>query len=141
MDQVITTFRQLYYTCKASNKKIYEVALENEVGKGEYSEYSVRLQAKKSLDAMKEAIKIGLKSTEKSPSGMSGDDCNKLQKSICSSILGDTARKIMIYALATSEQNLRMGTIVACPTAGSCGIVPSVLIAFAEDNNIWKLTK
>ena len=35
MDQVITTFRQLYYTCKASNKKIYEVALENEVGKGE----------------------------------------------------------------------------------------------------------
>ena len=136
MDQVITTFRQLYYTCKASNKKIYEVALENEVGKGEYSEYSVRLQAKKSLDAMKEAIKIGLKSTEKSPSGMSGDDCNKLQKSICSSILGDTARKIMIYALATSEQNLRMGTIVACPTAGSCGIVPSVLIAFAEDNNI-----
>ena len=136
MDQVITTFRQLYYTCKASNKKIYEVALENEVGKGEYSEYSVRLQAKKSLDAMKEAIKIGLKSTEKSPSGMSGDDCNKLQNSNCSSILGDTARKIMIYALATSEQNLRMGTIVACPTAGSCGIVPSVLIAFAEDNNI-----
>lgn len=136
MDQVITTFRQLYYTCKASNKKIYEVALDNEASKGEYSEYAVRLQAKKSLDAMKEAIKIGLKSTEKSPSGMSGDDCNKLQNSHCSSILGDTARKIMIYALATSEQNLRMGTIVACPTAGSCGIVPSVLIAFAEDNNI-----
>ena len=136
MDQVITTFRQLYYTCKASNKKIYEVALDNEASKGEYSEYAVRLQAKKSLDAMKEAIKIGLKSTEKSPSGMSGDDCNKLQNSNCSSILGDTARKIMIYALATSEQNLRMGTIVACPTAGSCGIVPSVLIAFAEEDQI-----
>lgn len=136
MDQVITTFRQLYYTCKASDKKIYEVALDNEALKGEYSEYNVRLQAKKSLDAMKEAIKTGLKSTEKSPSGMSGDDCNRLQNSNCTPILGDTARKIMIYALATSEQNLRMGTIVACPTAGSCGIVPSVLIAFAEDNKI-----
>ena len=136
MDQVITTFRQLYYTCKASGKKIYEVALDNEASKGEYSEYNVRLQAKKSLDAMKVAIKTGLQSTEKSPSGMSGDDCNRLQNSSCASILGDTARKIMIYALATSEQNLRMGTIVACPTAGSCGIVPSVLVAFAEDNKI-----
>ena len=136
MDQVITTFRQLYYTCKASGKKIYEVALDNEASKGEYSEYNVRLQAKKSLDAMKVAIKTGLQSTEKSPSGMSGDDCNRLQNSSYASILGDTVRKIMIYALATSEQNLRMGTIVACPTAGSCGIVPSVLVAFAEDNKI-----
>lgn len=85
---------------------------------------------------MKEAIKAGLKSTEKSPSGMSGDDCNKLQNSKAGSLLGNTANKMMIYALATSEQNLRMGTIVACPTAGSCGIVPAVLVAYAEDNNI-----
>lgn len=132
----ITTFRQLYYTCKEKNKTIYEAALDYEASQGEYSEYQVRLQAKKSLDAMKEAIKTGLKSTEPSPSGMSGDDCDKLQKSNVTSILGDTAKKMMTYALATSEQNLRMGTIVACPTAGSCGIVPAVLIAFAEDNNI-----
>ena len=87
---------------------------------------------------MKEAIKTGLQTTEPSPSGLSGDDCDKLQKRFAqnSSILGKTAQKIMTYALATSEQNLRMGKIVACPTAGSCGIVPSVLIAYAEDYNI-----
>lgn len=119
-------------------KKIYETALDYEASRGEYSEYNVRLQAKKSLDAMKEAIKTGLNSTEPSPSGMSGDDCNKLQKKYknSASVLGAAAQKIMTYALATSEQNLRMGTIVACPTAGSCGIVPAVLIAYAEDNNI-----
>lgn len=119
-------------------KKIYETALDYEASRGEYSEYNVRLQAKKSLDAMKEAIKAGLNSTEPSPSGMSGDDCNKLQKKYknSASVLGAAAQKIMTYALATSEQNLRMGTIVACPTAGSCGIVPAVLIAYAEDNNI-----
>lgn len=132
----ITTFRQLYYTCKEKSKSIYEVALDYEASQGEYSEYQVRLQAKKSLDAMKEAIKTGLNCTEPSPSGMSGDDCDKLQKSKVNNILGETPRKIMKYALATSEQNLRMGTIVACPTAGSCGIVPAVLIAYAEDNNI-----
>ena len=134
----ISTFRQLYYTCKEQNKPIYEIALNYEVSKGEYTEYNVRLQAKKSLDAMKDAIKIGLNSTEPSPSGMSGDDCNKLQKRFKTSnaILGETAQKIMTYALATSEQNLRMGRIVACPTAGSCGIVPAVLIAYAEDYGI-----
>ena len=134
----ISTFRQLYYTCKEQNKPIYEIALDYEVSKGEYTEYNVRLQAKKSLDAMKDAIKIGLNSTEPSPSGMSGDDCNKLQKRFKTSnaILGETAQKIMTYALATSEQNLRMGRIVACPTAGSCGIVPAVLIAYAEDYGI-----
>ena len=133
---MIKTFEQLYNACK--NKSIFEAAIDSEVSEGEYSEYQIRLQAKKSLDAMKEAIKSGLQSTELSPSGMTGDDCNKLQKryKISNSILGSTAQKIMTYALATSEQNLRMGTIVACPTAGSCGIVPSVLIAFAEDNNI-----
>lgn len=135
MDNV-NTFRQLYYACKEKNKMIYEVALDNEVAQGEFSEYHVRLQAKKSLDAMKDDIKIGLTCTEPSPSGMSGDDCHKLQKSTTKSILSETAQKIMKYALATSEQNLRMGRIVACPTAGSCGIVPAVLIAFAEDNNI-----
>lgn len=136
MNTNINTFRQLYYACKEQNKKIYEVAMDYEASQGEYSEYHVRLQAKKSLDAMKEAIKIGLKSTEFSPSGMSGDDCNRLQLSNHPCILGDTARKIMIYALATSEQNLRMGRIVACPTAGSCGIVPAVLVVYAEENNI-----
>ena len=42
----------------------------------------------------------------------------------------------MTYALATSEENVRMGTIVACPTAGSCGIVPSVIISYAQDYEI-----
>lgn len=134
----INTFRQLYYACKEQNKSIYEIALDYEASLGNYSEYQVRLQAKKSLDAMKDAIKIGLTCTEPSPSGLSGDDCDKLQKrfKMSDSILGATVQKIMTYALATSEQNLRMGTIVACPTAGSCGIVPSVLVAYAEDFNI-----
>ena len=29
-----------------------------------------------------------------------------------------------------------MGRIVACPTAGSCGIVPAVIVAVAEEHNI-----
>lgn len=138
METNINTFEQLSFACEKNHKKIYEIAIDYEVSLGEHSEYRIRLQAKKSLDAMKEAIKAGLKSTELSPSGMSGNDCDRLQKKFSnkSSILGSTAEKIMTYALATSEQNLRMGKIVACPTAGSCGIVPAVLIAYAQDYNV-----
>lgn len=136
MNSIISTFEQLNLACKAKSKPIYEIALENEAAQGENTEHYVRLQATKSLAAMKSAINTGLNSTEKSPSGLTGFDCNKLQNTSAEAILGQTAIKIMTYALATSEQNLRMGTIVACPTAGSCGIVPAVLIGFAQDNKI-----
>ena len=136
MNNIISTFEQLNLACETKNKPIYEIALENEAAQGENTEHNVRLQATKSLEAMKAAINTGLNSTEKSPSGLTGFDCNKLQNTSTEAILGQTAIKIMTYALATSEQNLRMGTIVACPTAGSCGIVPAVLIGFAQDNKI-----
>lgn len=48
---------------------------------------------------------------------------------------GQTFEKITTYALATIEENLRMGKIAACPTAGSCAIVPSVLVGVSEDLN------
>ena len=51
-------------------------------------------------------------------------------------MFGKVFEKITTYALATAEENLRMGRIVACPTAGSCGIVPSVIVAVSEEKNI-----
>ena len=67
MEQEISTFRQLYFVCKETNKKIYEAAIDYEVSQGEYSEYQIRLQAQNSLNAMKNAIKEGLQSTEQTP--------------------------------------------------------------------------
>lgn len=80
----------------------------------------VRLKVLEDLLAMKDAVKNGLKSKEKAISGWCGDDCAKLiekyQKK--GAIFGKTFEKITTYALATAEENLRMGRIVACPTAG-----------------------
>ena len=134
----INTFSELYSVCEKENKKIYEAGIEHEVMLGEYTKEQIIMQAQKSLSAMKDAIKAGLVSSELSPSLMSGDDCEKLQKRFNkeNSLLGNYAQKVMLYALATVEQNIRMGTIVACPTAGSCGIVPAVLIAYAEEYKI-----
>ncbi|MGD9581020.1 MAG: L-serine ammonia-lyase, iron-sulfur-dependent, subunit beta [Vampirovibrionia bacterium] len=44
--------------------------------------------------------------------------------------------KILSYAIAVMEENQRMGIIVACPTAGACGIVPACIVAIAEEYNM-----
>ena len=40
--------------------------------------------------------------------------------------------KAVTYAVAVNEVNAKSGTIIACPTAGSCGILPWVLKAYTE---------
>ena len=131
----INTFDELKAYCEKENKKIFEAAQEIEAQKNEMTVEELRKIVKRNLDAMKDAIRNGLNSSEKSFSGMSGGDCQKLQAKFNNkpSLLGVIFEKITTYALATSEENARMGKIVACPTAGSCGIVPSVLVAVSEE--------
>ena len=134
----ILSFEELINRCNTENKKIYEIALEEESFIQDENFDVIKIKTLETLLAMKEAVKNGLKSTEKSISEWCGDDCEKLQKRYngTGSIFGKTFEKITTYALATAEENLRMGRIVACPTAGSCGIVPSVIIAVAEEKKI-----
>ena len=134
----ILSFEQLKQKCKEKQKKICEIAQEEEAHISEIDVYEVRLRVLKNLNAMKNAIKNGLNSKEKSISNWCGDDCFNVQKSFMqkSSLFGNVFEKIITYALATAEENLRMGRIVACPTAGSCGIVPAVIISTAEEKNI-----
>lgn len=138
MKKNITTFSDLLLLCGQEKKAIFELSQERECFLKDSDTEKVRIKVKKSLDAMKDAIKVGLKSNEKSISKQCGDDCEKLLKrfSVRKSLLGGLFEKITTYALATIEENLRMGKIVACPTAGSCAIVPSVLVAISEELNL-----
>lgn len=134
----ILSFDDLVEACKNENKAVFEIAEENEAALSETYVDTVRLQVLEDLLAMKNAIKNGLKSTEKSVSNWCGDDCVKLSERYKKrgALFGKTFEKITTYALATAEENLRMGRIVACPTAGSCGIVPSVIVAVSEEESI-----
>lgn len=138
MKNNITTFSELLLVCGQNKKRVYELMCEKEAFLLDISTKDVKLKVKKSLDAMKDAIKLGLKSNEKSISKQCGDDCEKVQKRYETNqpLFGKLFAKISTYALATIEENLRMGKIVACPTAGSCAIVPSVLVAISEELNV-----
>lgn len=137
MDISINTFEQMKDACLSLNKQIYEIAQENMASEADITVEEVRTFVNKSLFAMKEAIQTGMASKELSMSGMCGQDCYHVQQRYKSehSMFGPLFEKIIEYALATSEENIRMGKIVACPTAGSCGILPAALISVSEQYN------
>lgn len=138
MEYSISTFEKLLYACNQKNKKIYEIMQEKEAFDFEISVGEVRAKTLKNIKAMKAAIISGLSSSEKSFSGLCGDDTAKLKERFnnAPALFGNLFEKITTYALATMEENLRMNKIVACPTAGSCGIVPAVIIALAQEKDV-----
>lgn len=130
----IKTFEELESFSKENNKRIYEIGQEIESKTLEIPIQDVRNKVKNNLEEMKNAINRGLYSSELSFSGMCGDDCQKLKDryKTHNSLFSSAFQKILLYAFATIEENARMGKIVACPTAGSCGIVPAVIVSLAE---------
>ena len=83
---------------------------------------------------MREAVARGLSGQERSPSGMTGGDAAALlRRSRTSPLLGNIYGRALAYATAVSELNACHGVIVSCPTAGACGILPGVLVAFQEE--------
>ncbi len=138
--EAINTFEQLKTNCKTSDKEIYEISIEIMSKENGISYNEIRQFSMKSLQAMEDAIDTGLSNNELSKSGMCGHDCGRVQKYYNKqhSMFGPLFEKIVEYALATSEENIRMGRIVACPTAGSCGIIPACIIGFSREYNISK---
>lgn len=138
MEKLINTFAELSSCCTRTGKTIWQAAQEREADQNDMTIEDFRNIVKKNLTAMKEAIQNGLNSNEMSMSGLCGNDCSKLIERYKNerSLLGKTFERITTYALATSEENIRMGKIVACPTAGSCGIVPAVIIGVSDELNL-----
>lgn len=136
----ISTFKELKEACVKENKTIWELTLEEDSKVSDMKIEDIRENVFHHIEVMRETIKTGMGSTEKSISNWCGDDCVKLidRYKKRNALFGKLFEKIITYSLATSEENLRMGRIVACPTAGSCGIVPAVLVAYAEEYNVSK---
>lgn len=68
--------------------------------------------------------------TLKSASGLVGTEGTRMKRAREAGTLlcGDFIGKVMEKALKTSESNACMKRIVAAPTAGSCGVLPAVMI-------------
>lgn len=70
----------------------------------------------------------------RSASGLAGGDGEKLERyrERPNRLIGDFLAQVMEKAVKMGESNACMKRIVAAPTAGSCGVIPSVLLAYRE---------
>ena len=83
------------------------------------------------LAAMEHADKA-YEPSQRSPSGLCGGDGEKmrLQSEAGKTISGSFIGEILSAALRMGECNACMHRIVAAPTAGSCGVIPAVLLPY-----------
>ena len=89
---------------------------------------------KKTIPVFRNAIRQGLSDTGKSASGLVGGDASRLYHGKMR-FLSPICQRAASYALATAESNAKMHRVVACPTAGACGILPAVIAAVSEEEN------
>ncbi len=74
----------------------------------------------------------------KSSSGLVGGEAYKIhvRRANGEMIVGEFVSAVMERALRIAESNACMKRIVAAPTAGSCGVVPAVLLSIQERNRL-----
>ena len=116
-----------------NKKEFWEVVMEADMESRDVSREASRQKMKRMLDVMKDADR-SYEGNRKSASGLSGGDgklleaYNQMGKNLCGPFLG----KAMERAVKMGESNACMKRIVAAPTAGSCGVIPAVLLSYEE---------
>lgn len=77
-------------------------------------------------------------SSLRSVSGMAGGDGEKIHafRERQVSLAGDFLTEVMEKAIKMGESNACMRRIVAAPTAGSCGVIPAVLLTYEEQFSV-----
>ncbi len=129
---------ELVAEAEKSGKKISELVIEDQAAACETTKEALYKKMFKSFRIMQTSVDDGLEEDTRSVSGLTGGSAWKMKqqvdagKNICGHLFGQA----MTMALAVSETNACMGKIVAAPTAGSCGILPAVLISVMNEKDI-----
>lgn len=130
--------KELLNICNKNNLSLAEFAIQYEMESKSCERIDVINNMRRILSVMRESSNEGQEKKVYSVSGLIGGDAYKVRKYLEAgkSLTGDVMVKAMARALSCSEVNASMGRIVACPTAGSCGILPSVILTAGEKLNL-----
>ena len=125
---------ELLNLCKEQNKKISEIVIEKEMDDNNLTYEELMDKMQYVLDTMVSSANTALDKEVLSVSKLSGGNAKKMEdyKNKGNTISGQLINSAMAKALSTSEVNASMGRIVAAPTAGASGILPSILITVRE---------
>jgi L-serine dehydratase len=129
---------ELLKLCNEKNKKISDIVIEKELDDTGISYDELMNKMKETLDVMNNSATSALNKEIISVSRLTGGDSKKVEtyKNMDNTLSGKLINSAMAKALSTSEVNASMGKIVACPTAGASGILPSAVLTAKERLNL-----
>ncbi len=130
------TMCELIAMAEEKEVPIHEIVIAREMHVSQQPRAVILEGMQRNWEVMQASIARGIHNTEHSVSGLTGGDSKKLFAYKRSGYLGKQALAAAAYAVGISEVNAVMGRIVACPTAGSCGIVPAALYAAKEERKL-----
>lgn len=131
------TLNDLIKLSADNNLEIWEIIQQADMYENDRPESDSFNMMKEMYVAMKNADSM-YDGTLRSASNKAGGDggllhsYNESGKNICGSFMG----KVMEKAIKMGESNACMRRIVAAPTAGSCGVLPAVLLSYEEDFDV-----
>lgn len=129
------TYEDWVLEAEAQTLKIGEVVIKDQIEQLEKTETELRKKMLENLHVMRDSVRIGLTGERHSLSGLVGGDAAKVEARRLrgETLAGDRLSAAIARALAVAEVNASMGKIVAAPTAGSCGVLPAVLLTVEEN--------
>lgn len=132
------TGQDLLNRCHEKSLSISDIMKLRETTNTHLTEDDVNEKLQTALNIMKNAAHKPIENPIKSIGGLIGGEAKKVSdhaangKNICGPVLS----KAITYSMAVLEVNASMGLIVAAPTAGSAGVLPGVLLALRDEQNL-----
>ena len=139
MSYAYDTIADIIRLAEENNISFGDVVLRYELENYGRNEEAVIREIEHRLDIFEMSIQDGIAYTDKTASGMSGGQAAQLDGQ-SPRFMSEIAYKAMTYAIAVNEANAKMFRIVACPTAGSCGVMPGAVKAVADHYQLDKST-
>jgi len=128
---MFTSIAEWFEQARQTGSSLPGAVLRREMKETGADEAEIRRRVAEALAVMREAVREGLAIDEPSPSGLTGGRARRLAAE-APGLVDPTFTELLSRAIATLEVNARMGLIMATPTAGAAGVVPSVLLTLQE---------
>ncbi len=136
-----TAIAAMLEAAKAAGQPLYAVICADDCAENGYTPAHSRERMAALWAAMQQSSQQ-YRADDRSVSGLSGGDADRLRQAAQAGRLlgGSYLLRVTEEALKIAECNACMKRIVAAPTAGSCGVLPAVLLPLAEDGSVEEET-
>lgn len=129
----LDSMKEIFERSARENIPFWEIVLQYDMEERQVSRQASMSKMLSTWQAIQDAAD-SYTGTQRSVSGLVGGDGLKMRLYARrgESIGGEFMDEVIVQAISMAESNACMRRIVAAPTAGSCGVVPAVLLPLCE---------